>query len=160
SELGELVGRPGETLAQVAHRTLLEMIVSGYFEPGFRLYPVRLAEKFGVSLTPVREALMQLASEGFIDGVQRRGFHVRTPDGRAVQDLWTVRLALELMAGELTVARLIAGEVSDREVDRLDAIQNEIDQDPETIPQGRKHELNSQLHRRIVEMSGNRLLLD
>ena len=43
-EMGQLVGKPGETLTETLRRTLLEMIVFGYFERGFRLYPERLNE--------------------------------------------------------------------------------------------------------------------
>src|SRR4051794_5729597 len=81
-ELGELVGKPGETLAETLRRTLLDMIVFGYFERGVRLYPEKLAEHFSVSLTPVREALMRLAAEGFIEVIQRRGYHIRDPDAK------------------------------------------------------------------------------
>lgn len=158
AELGALSGKPGETLAETLRRTLLEMIVSGYFEPGFRLYPERLAAQFSVSLTPVREALMRLASEGFIEGVQRRGFHVRTPDEKLVRDLWQVRLALELMAGELVIDRLDAGDLSVEAVDRLGAIQDEIEADPERVPQARELERNSRLHHSLVGLSGNALL--
>lgn len=158
SELGSLVGKPGETLAETLRRTLLEMIVAGYFKPGARLLAEKLAAQFGVSLTPVREALMRLASEGFIEAVQRRGYHVRVPDAQQVRNLWQVRLALELMAGELVVRRLQSGELREDVVNGLDEIQDEIDVDPETVPQRRKHELNSRLHHRLVELSGNSLL--
>ena len=64
SELGQLVGKPGETLQETLHRTLLEMILFGYFERGARLYPQELSLKFGVSLTPVREGMRIARQQG------------------------------------------------------------------------------------------------
>ena len=158
-ELGALVGKPGETLTETLRRTLLEMIVFGYFERGFRLYPERLAEQFGVSLTPVREALMRLAAEGFIEAVQRRGFHVRTPDAKQVVDLWQVRLGLELTAGEIVIERLASGALAPSSLDVLDGIMAELEAKPKTIAHRPKLGLNAAFHHRIVELSGNDILV-
>lgn len=159
AELGELVGKPGETLAETLRRTLLDMIVFGYFERGARLYPEKIAEHFGVSLTPVREALMRLAAEGFIAVVQRRGYHVRDPDAKQVLDLWQVRLAIELMAGELMIERLKAGTLDDHAIDGIDAVQRRLEVDPQAISHKDRHEQNASFHHQIVELSGNDLLL-
>lgn len=159
TELGELVGKPGETLAETLRRTLLDMIVFGYFERGTRLYPEKLAEQFSVSLTPVREALMRLAAEGYIEVIQRRGYHIRDPDAKQVLDLWQVRLAIELMAGELMIGRLLGGSLRDDAIDELEAIHERLAVDPHAISHKDRHEQNANLHHRIVELSGNDLLL-
>ena len=159
AEMGQLVGKPGETLTETLRRTLLEMIVFGYFERGFRLYPERLAEQFGVSLTPVREALMRLAAEGYIEAVQRRGFHVRTPDAKQVVDLWQVRLGLELTAGEILIERLQGGALPIASLDVLDEIMARQEENPRTIEHRWKLSLNAEFHHRIVEFSGNDMLI-
>jgi DNA-binding GntR family transcriptional regulator len=159
AEMGQLVGNPGETLTETLRRTLLEMIVFGYFERGFRLYPERLAEQFGVSLTPVREALMRLAAEGYIEAVQRRGFHVRTPDAKQVVDLWQVRLGLELTAGELVIERQASGALAASSLDILEGIMAQLEANPQTIEHGPKLSLNAEFHHRIVELSGNSILI-
>lgn len=159
SEMGQLVGKPGETLTETLRRTLLEMIVFGYFERGYRLYPERLAEQFGVSLTPVREALMRLAAEGFIETVQRRGFHVRAPDAKQVVDLWQVRLGLELTAGEILIERLASGAVPASSLDVLDDLMAALEASPQTIEHRPKLSLNAEFHHRIVELSGNDILV-
>lgn len=159
SEMGQLVGMPGETLAETLRRTLLEMIVFGYFERGFRLYPERLAEQFGVSLTPVREALMRLAAEGYLESVQRRGFHVRAPDTKQVVDLWQVRLGLELTAGELLIQRLESSALPAASLDVLEGIMARLEANPRTIGHRPKLGLNAEFHHRIVELSGNDILV-
>lgn len=158
-EMGQLVGKPGETLTETLRRTLLEMIVFGYFERGFRLYPERLAEQFGVSLTPVREALMRLAAEGYIEAVQRRGFHVRALDAKRVVDLWQVRLGFELMAGEILIDKLISEELPAAALDVLDGILLRLESEPQTIEHRPKLGLNAEFHHRIVELSGNDMLI-
>jgi DNA-binding GntR family transcriptional regulator len=159
AEMGQLVGMPGETLTETLRRTLLEMIVFGYFERGRRLYPERLAEQFGVSLTPVREALMRLAAEGYIETVQRRGFHVRSPDARQVVELWQVRLGLELTAGEILIDRLASGALSPDALDILETTLRELEARPKMIEHRPKLSLNAEFHHRIVELSGNTMLI-
>lgn len=158
-DMGELVGKPGETLAETLRRTLLDMIVFGYFERGTRLYPEKLAEHFNVSLTPVREALMRLAAEGFIEVIQRRGYHIRDPDAKQVLDLWQVRLAIELMAGELMIGRLNEGSLDITAVDEIEEVQRRLEVDPQEISHKNRHEQNATFHHKIVEFSGNDLLL-
>jgi DNA-binding GntR family transcriptional regulator len=151
---------PGATLAENVRQTLLKLIISGEFEHGGRLYPDRLSERFGVSPTPVREALMQLASEGFIEATQRRGFHIRTPSPTELRELFEVRQGLELTAGELCIERARRGEIGAREFDVLADLQRA--QEPERFKGSHveKLDLNNRLHCKIVEFSGNRMLFD
>jgi len=158
-ELGELIGKAGETLTETLRRTLLEMIIFGYFKRGARLYPEKIAEHFGVSLTPVREALMRLAAEGFIETIQRRGYHVRNPDAKQVLELWQVRLAMELMAGEIMIDRLASGALGDSAIEQMQQIQARLEADPETITHKDHHELNGSFHQLVVEFSDNKLLI-
>lgn len=156
--------RPAEmsraTLAENVRQALLKLILAGEFEQGVRLYPDRLSERFGVSATPVREALMQLASEGFIDATQRRGFHIRVPTPAQLRELFEVRQGLELTAGELCIGRARRGEIGEREFEGLAALQQV--QEPARF--GGSHleklDLNNRLHCAIVELSGNQMLFD
>jgi DNA-binding GntR family transcriptional regulator len=154
-----LAGEPGATLAEALRQTLVDKIMRGDFDEGARLYPERIAEQYGVSMTPVREALMQLATEGFIEGVQRRGFHVRTLDAGKFVELWQVRLGLELTAGELCVARRKAGAISDADIHYLAGLQRSQESSETLANHSEKLNLNGRLHSRIVELSGNDLLI-
>jgi len=69
----------GETVAEAVRRQILDAVLFGDLASPARLYPAELAARFGVSITPVREALARLAADGFIEAVPRHGFHVRTP---------------------------------------------------------------------------------
>ena len=148
---------PGrETLADIIHRRLVEEILFGDLADRERLILQDLAERFQVSLTPIREALQRLAAEGFIQATPRRGYSIRIPSSRHVIELWQVRLGLELMAAELAVARLMQGDQTGI-VARLEAIQAELD--AAETPGHRQHmELNTRFHQALIEASGNRLL--
>jgi DNA-binding GntR family transcriptional regulator len=82
-----------ERLRDQVYQLIREDIRSGEFEPGQRLVEVDLAEKYGVSRTPVREALFQLARSGFLDSTER-GYSVPIYSKRDVIDRLTVKQLL------------------------------------------------------------------
>lgn len=79
-------------------RRLREMVLSGAISPGARMNEVRLAEELGTSRTPVRAALGVLAGEGLLDYAARRGYRVRTPALRELDDAFQLRAVLEGLA--------------------------------------------------------------
>lgn len=80
-------------------------IVTGEFEPGERLDETQLANRFGVSRTPIREALMQLSAIGLIEIRPRRGAVVVDPGPQYVFEMFDVMAELEGMAGALAARR-------------------------------------------------------
>jgi DNA-binding GntR family transcriptional regulator len=80
-------------------------IVTGEFEPGERLDEMQLATRFGVSRTPIREALMQLSAIGLVEIRPRRGAVVVDPAPQRVFEMFEVMAELEGMAGALAARR-------------------------------------------------------
>jgi DNA-binding GntR family transcriptional regulator len=80
-------------------------ILTGTLAPGTRLDEVQLASRFGVSRTPVREALMQLGAIGLVDMRPRRGAVVVDPDPNRIYEMFEVMAELEGMAGSLAARR-------------------------------------------------------
>jgi len=80
-------------------------ILKGEFEPGERLDEVQLATHFGVSRTPIREALMQLSAIGLVEIRPRRGAIVVDPGPERVFEMFEVMAELEGMAGALAARR-------------------------------------------------------
>ena len=120
-----------------------------------RLDERRLASDFGISRTPVREAMAQLEREGFVRAVPRRGVYVVRKTKREVIEMITAWAALESMA-----ARLITRNAADAEIASLRAMFA-------TFENGRLHakldeysEVNIEFHQTIIRMSGNRILID
>ncbi|GAA2941483.1 GntR family transcriptional regulator [Streptomyces enissocaesilis] len=99
-------------LRQPASRTdrvrdaLRQAILEGALPPGKALVERELAEMYGVSKTPVREALKQLQSTGLVEPNAYQGVSVRRPDNRLVQELYTARCAAEPEAVRLAAVRL------------------------------------------------------
>lgn len=80
-------------------------IVTGEFEPGERLDEIQLAQRFGVSRTPIREALMQLSAIGLVETRPRRGAVVADPSPQRIFEMFEVMAELEAMAGGLAARR-------------------------------------------------------
>ncbi|MEO6918507.1 MAG: GntR family transcriptional regulator [Collimonas sp.] len=90
--------------------TIEEMIVVGEFRPGQHLDETDLAIKFGVSRTPVREALIQLASMGIVVTRPRRGTVVAEIGPRQLIEMFEVMAELEAMCGRLAARRMSSEE--------------------------------------------------
>jgi DNA-binding GntR family transcriptional regulator len=87
---------------------LREAIVGNLLKPGERLTENALASSLGVSRTPVREAFAQLEREGLVTMIPRVGVFVREVSERDVEEIYTVRAALESLAVELATQRRTA----------------------------------------------------
>lgn len=105
-------------LREVIFDTLREAIITGELKPGERLMEVKLAEKMGVSRTPVREAIRMLELEGLVDMLPRKGAHVAELSVKDIMDVLEVRAAMDSLA-----TRLAAERISDEEIKELKQIQ-------------------------------------
>lgn len=125
-------------------------IISGDYPPGERLTEDRLAEDFGVSRNPVREALRVAEAEGFVVILPRRGAVVASPSSATIADIFAVRERLEPLAARLAAERATPGEVT-----TLRATLEQARLATEHHDLRRVAELNSSLHLQILEISGN-----
>ncbi|WP_407527583.1 GntR family transcriptional regulator [Methylobacterium oryzisoli] len=91
---------------QRLRQTIEDEIVDGVRTPGERLDEVQLAERFGVSRTPIREALLQLAMTGLIEVKPRRGAVVSTPDPARLLEMFETMAELEAACARLAARRL------------------------------------------------------
>lgn len=102
------------TQAERLSGLIAELVLSGEFAPGFRLDEIALAERFGVSRTPVREAIRLLASTGLIEVKPRRGARVATATSAQLETLFGAMAEIEA-----TCARLAALSMTPIERRRL-----------------------------------------
>lgn len=93
-------------LRDVVFQALRQAIVTGEFSPGERLMEIKLANKLGVSRTPVREAIRMLELEGLVVMIPRRGAEVARITEKDLRDTLEVRTAIEEMSVELACARI------------------------------------------------------
>lgn len=87
-----------------------ELIATGQLPPGHHLDETELAARFHVSRTPVREALIQLASMGIIEMRPRRGAQVATISPQQLVEMFEVMAEFEAMCGRMAARRMSAGE--------------------------------------------------
>jgi len=119
-----------------------------------RLDERQLAQDFGVSRTPVREAMAQLEREGFVRAVPRRGIYIVRKTKREVIEMITAWAALESMA-----ARLITVNASDDEIATLRRMFATFDNGALRAHLDEYSEVNIEFHQTIIRMSGNGVLI-
>lgn len=93
------------TVRDHVHRTMRAAIISGRFAPGEKVNERALAEQFGVSTTPIKEALRQLETEGLVEALPRRGVVIRFTSAWA-EEMILARAALESMIAHLAAKRI------------------------------------------------------
>ena len=98
---------PSSVVGQ-AYDQIRTLILDGEMEPGDRLGQVELAERLGISRTPVREALLRLTGEGLVDTISNRGFRVADLGLEAVMRRLEIRLLLEPGIARLAAERATA----------------------------------------------------
>ena len=97
-------------LRDVVFNTLRNAILTGELEPGERLMEIKLAEKLGVSRTPIREAIRKLELEGLVVMTPRKSAEVARITRKDLTDVLEVRRVLECLAIELSCQK-ITGDI-------------------------------------------------
>jgi len=140
--------------SEVADR-LRDLIVQGELEPGARLNERLLTERFGISRTPLREAIKMLASEGLVQLLPNRGAVVTAITRKSALDMFQVIGVLESLAGELACERATNEDID--EITRLHAAMRRHHKRRELNEYFR---LNQEIHQRIIDCAGNGELAD
>ncbi len=138
------------------YQALRQAIVGCLIKPGERLNVYELAEKLGVSLTPVRSAIQQLASEGLVEIRPRSGTFAASVTPRDVEETFKIRCALECLAGEEAIGSITAQQIN-RLKELLKALRKTMRTDTDRQNYERDH---AELHQIIIQASGNRRLQD
>lgn len=100
-------------LRDVVFNTLRRAILKGELEPGERLMEIALANKLGVSRTPIREAIRKLELEGLVVMIPRKGAEVARITEKDLRDVLEVRTSLEKLAIELACDRVTEDDIND-----------------------------------------------
>ena len=93
-------------LRDVVFNTLRQAILTGELKPGERLMEIHLANKLGVSRTPIREAIRKLELEGLVTMIPRRGAEVAQITEKSMNDVLEVRRAVDALCVELACERI------------------------------------------------------
>ncbi|GAA4833996.1 GntR family transcriptional regulator [Saccharopolyspora rosea] len=146
------VARP-VPLRESVYEAILEMIVSGELEPGRHLVEKDLAEMLGVSRQPVREALQWLKKDEWVDLRPGFGAFVHSPTPEEADQLLSVRTLLEAESARLAAQNSTKEGVAElRRIHKRGVQALRADDVDEVV------DANAELHARITDMSGNRVL--
>jgi len=139
--------------SELVYRRLKDRIISGTLAPDTRLIELSIAAEFGVSRTPVREALKRLAAENLVLSDRARGMVVHAPSADEIEDVFVMREALDGLA-----ARLAAHRVTPSELGRLRLIVSSM---RDAVENDRREQIvvaNQRFHDVIYGAAGNRML--
>lgn len=142
-------------LREIIASTIRNYIIEGKIKPGERLLEPNVAKLLGVSRTPLREAFLQLESEGFLKFNPRKGALVTETSLEDAEETYEIKGALEALA-----ASLASSNITPQQIDELIIINKKM----ESIANSKKKdyksflELNSIFHQKIYELCGNEKL--
>ncbi len=146
----------GQDQGERAYHAIRQDIAAGRYLPGQRLVEADIAERAGVSRTPVRQALRWLEREGVVQIEKRRGASVRALSAQQIADLYELRAQLEAFACQLAARR--ADDEDRAELERLAHEFEVAAREDESDDFFAVRAANAALHRRIAETSKNAFL--
>ncbi|MFI3237745.1 MAG: GntR family transcriptional regulator [Lachnospiraceae bacterium] len=141
-------------LRDVVFNTLRQAILTGDLKPGERLMEIHLANRLGVSRTPIREAIRKLELEGLVTMIPRRGAEVAQITSKSLQDVLEVRRSLDVLCVELACSRITDEEIEELERAQMRFIESTKMSDWRGIAQA-----DVAFHDIIVQATGNKRLI-
>ncbi len=143
-----------ELLSQKVYRALKTEIIKGSLKPGTKLLEGKIAEQMGVSRTPVREALKELAAEGFVKMNPNQAVVVSNASVEDVQEVLQIRGVLEGLA-----ARLATRMISEEEIKELEKYQKQMEYYTKKDDVLAFSEMDAEFHELILNVCGNNRLI-
>jgi DNA-binding GntR family transcriptional regulator len=143
-----------KVLSDQIREFITDAILDGRFEPGERIIEIAIANELGVSQAPVREAIRELAVMGFLETEPYKGTFVRKFTPEELNEVYTVRAALESLG-----ARQAASRITEQDAATLRNILEEMIAAAQAEDLHEMVRLNNQFHETIIQISGNKLLL-
>ena len=134
-----------------AYDQIFAAIEKGELRPGDRLFETELAKQYGVSRTPIREAIRRLEADGVVEHKPRVGAVVRTLGQQEIVELYEMRIVLETTAATMAAKHAAAAEI--RTLQSLNADMQEAAEDPTRVAI-----LNRTFHRCIMQAARNQFL--
>ena len=150
-----IVASAGMTLAESLRQKLEGAIAAGHLAPGSRLDEQEIAQRFGVSRTPVREAFRLMAANNLVELRGRQGATVRTIRAQALIEMFQVMAELEGLC-----ARLAARRVSQAWGDEISKIHQRLVAASKSGDIDEFYDINQEFHEAIYEASRNAFLAD
>lgn len=145
----------GQSLADAVVDRLRAAISSGMYPPGERLIERRLADEFGISHIPLREALARLTEEGLVVRLPRRGARVASLTPRMLEEVSSLRVVLERF-----VVRRLDGRFTEEARAQLQGVVDQMAAAADRHDLQALHDLDQGFHQQLWELTDNSLLVD
>jgi DNA-binding GntR family transcriptional regulator len=139
-----------KTLREKIVEVLRETIIRQKIRPGERITELEVAERFGISRTPIREAFRQLESEGFLTIIPRKGAIVSDIKEQDIRDFYEIKGVLEGYAARQAVTRM-----TEKDIDRLILLNEEIRECAQRQDVSGMTRAHNAFHNLILESCGN-----
>ncbi|RQN08893.1 GntR family transcriptional regulator [Aeromicrobium camelliae] len=155
NDLG-VAGRPvlAASIADQLHDVLRHRITTGVMAPGSRIDSGAIAAEFGVSKTPIRDALIKLEHERLVETRPRSGSFVVRPTRQDVHEVCQLRKGLEWLATGIAAQKMSTAQIADLRAQAVAALEAAEAGDFEPF-----FESDTRLHREIIEFTGNSRLI-
>ena len=140
------------TMNKQVYLSLRSDILSGRYRDGQQLLQAELAEEYHVSRIPVREALMQLSSEGLVQIIPYKGAIVASLSIEELHEIFEIRYALESLILRYVVQNITEGSAA--------RVHNLLLESTQTPPERRSRKTNWEFHRALYEIAGKPRLLE
>lgn len=144
-----------QTLREKILETMREAIIKGTLKPGEKVAEPELAERFGISRTPIREAFRQLESEGYLTVIPRKGAVVTGLSERDIEEFYAIKSILEGYA-----ARMAAEKLTEKEIQRLETINERLEKLAEEGDVKTFFRVHSEFHELFIRAAGNEKLAE
>lgn len=144
-----------QTLREKILETIRDAILKGTLKPGERVSEPDLAERFGISRTPIREAFRQLESEGYLQVIPRKGAVVASLSERDIEEFYAIKIILEGFA-----ARMAAENLTDKDIERLEIINERLQKIAEDGDVKTFFRVHNEFHEVFIKAAGNEKLYE
>jgi len=143
-----------ELLSKKVYKIIKSKIINGSLKPGTKLLEAKLAEQMGISRTPIREALRELAAKGFVKMIPNQGIVVSSDSIEDIQEVMQIRGVLEGLA-----AHLAATKITEEEISKLENFLKQMEKITKERDNHAFGEVDAKFHNVIVNISGNQRLI-
>lgn len=140
-------------LKEFVYHEMKKKLMSGKIKQGQRIWENEIAEEFGVSRTPVREAINRLIAEGFIENRPRKGIFATEVSKEELTRMLDIRVVLEQLS-----VKICCLVITESEIEELNNIYNDFSMKLMNKEYGEASELDSKLHKYIVHVANNKKL--
>ena len=144
-----------QTLREKILEMIRDAILKGTMKPGERVSEPELAERFGISRTPIREAFRQLESEGYLEVIPRKGAVVASLSERDIEEFYAIKIILEGFA-----AKMAAENLTEKDIERLESINERLQKIADEGDVKNFFRVHNEFHDLFIKAAGNEKLYE